>query len=167
LPEANDIVVLATQVQHFKFRLPSASAAGFTFRAQEYKELSYHPMNYYQCSIDELRLEAQRRQLVPSSTRDQLSEALQKDDECRGTDATTLTTEQPSPYVACNFSLSRTAEFGQTAPIGLLVNESAYKLGVADSGIEILMMHRNRVLVGKHFLSDSPAVLRIRPFLYH
>jgi hypothetical protein len=81
-------------------------------------------MNYYHCSIENLHLEFHRRSYDPVGARDQLSEALQKDDHVRGTDATTATTQDMGPYISRGLNTSRTAEFGQTALAMLLVNES-------------------------------------------
>jgi len=49
-------------------------------------------MDYYFCSTDELRHEIARRGFLPVGSQDELSEELKKDDETRGTDATTLKT---------------------------------------------------------------------------
>jgi hypothetical protein len=124
-------------------------------------------MNYYQCSLDELRLEAQRRHLVSCGRHDQLSEALQKDDDRRGTVATTLITDQWSPYLTSDTNQKRTAEFGNTAPISLLVNESTHIRRAASDEFKMLTIHRNCVLVNEHILSHSPALLRIRSLLYN
>jgi hypothetical protein len=83
-------------------------------------------MNYYQCSIEDLHLEARRRGYNPGGTRDQLCEALQKDDYVRGADTTTVMTQNLGPYMPRELNSSRTAEFGRTAPAMLLVNESMW-----------------------------------------
>lgn len=49
-------------------------------------------MDYYFCSAEELRHEIRRRGAFPVGGQDELSEELKKDDETRGTDATTLKT---------------------------------------------------------------------------
>jgi hypothetical protein len=83
-------------------------------------------MNYYQCSIEDLHLEARRRGYNLGGTRDQLCEAMQKDDHARGAEATTVITQDLGPYMPRELNISRTAEFGQTAPAMLLVNESTW-----------------------------------------
>jgi hypothetical protein len=80
-------------------------------------------MSYYRCSTEQLHLEAQRRGYVACGTRDQLGEALKRDDDERGTDATTVTTEKLGMFVPRDLNLSRTAEFGQTTPANFLVGE--------------------------------------------
>jgi len=81
-------------------------------------------MSYYRCSTEQLQLEAQRRGFAASSTRDQLGEALSRDDDDRDSDATTVTTEKLGMFVPRDLNLSRTAEFGQTTPAKALVGES-------------------------------------------
>jgi hypothetical protein len=81
-------------------------------------------MHYYRCSTEQLQLEAQRRGYATSGTRDQLGEALKKDDNDRGTDASTVKTETLGNFAPRELNLSRTAEFGQTTPAMMLVNES-------------------------------------------
>ncbi|KAF2013563.1 hypothetical protein BU24DRAFT_464331 [Aaosphaeria arxii CBS 175.79] len=49
-------------------------------------------MDYYFCPADELRQELQRRGYAPHGGQDELSENLKKDDEARGTEATTIQT---------------------------------------------------------------------------
>jgi hypothetical protein len=88
-------------------------------------------MDYYQCPIGDLRREAERRCIDWWDAGDELSEALQKHDERKGIDATTLTTdhwdgwEQEFDY---NISCTRTAEFGSTPRGSLLMNESTCEL---------------------------------------
>jgi hypothetical protein len=84
-------------------------------------------MDYYNCSIEELHQELQRRNYTPFGSRDQLSEGLRADDDMRGSEATTVTTEHPAAFVPREVNLMRTAEFGQTVPAGQLVNQSARK----------------------------------------
>jgi hypothetical protein len=84
-------------------------------------------MNYYQCPIGELRREAQRRYLDWWDSSDEISEALQKHDERKEIEATTLTTKRPDCWELpfdYDISRTRTAEFGKTAPGSLLINES-------------------------------------------
>jgi hypothetical protein len=81
-------------------------------------------MDYYQCAVDDLHIEIRRRGCIPIGTKDQLSEALQEDDSRRGADATTISTRELETVMPRQIILSRTAEFGQTVPAGLLVNES-------------------------------------------
>jgi hypothetical protein len=81
-------------------------------------------MNYYNCSIEGLRRELQRRGYEPHGSRDQLGESLQEDDERRGVEATTVTQEVLGPFVPRSLHLSRTSEFGKIASASSLVNES-------------------------------------------
>jgi hypothetical protein len=81
-------------------------------------------MHYYRCSTEQLQLEAQRRGYATSGTRDQLGEALKKDDNDRGTDASTVKTQSLGNFAPRELNLSRTAEFGETTPAMMLVNES-------------------------------------------
>jgi hypothetical protein len=79
--------------------------------------------NYYQCSLTEIHQEVQRRKHIREGYHDQLCESLGKDDDARGSDATTVSTH-PSP--ACSLrALTQTAKFGQTIEPNLLVNERA------------------------------------------
>ncbi|KAH3909138.1 hypothetical protein HBH56_168660 [Parastagonospora nodorum] len=80
-------------------------------------------MIYYQCSTEALNLEIRRRGYIFIGCRDQLSEALQTDDNVRGSDATTVTTEVSGPFVPRELNSSRTAEFGKTAMVNSLVGE--------------------------------------------
>lgn len=81
-------------------------------------------MNYYHCSIEELLHELRRRGYKPYGARDELGEALQKDDENRGVEATMVTTKVLGSYVPRAVNMSRTAEFGETVLATSLVNES-------------------------------------------
>lgn len=86
-------------------------------------------MDYYACQIGELRQETRRRGYTPLGTGDELSEGLKRDDEQRGADATTVKTEEPGQFIPQGLNQSRTAEFGQSAPAGLLANESVCAQG--------------------------------------
>jgi hypothetical protein len=59
-------------------------------------------MNYYNCSIEGLHHEIRRRGYEPYGSRIQLGETLQKDDERREVEATTVKLEVLDPYVARN-----------------------------------------------------------------
>jgi hypothetical protein len=79
--------------------------------------------NYYQCSLTEIHQEVQRRKHLREGYHDQLCESLGKDDDARGSDATTVSTHLSS---ACSLeALTQTSEFGQTTEPNLLVNERA------------------------------------------
>jgi hypothetical protein len=81
-------------------------------------------MDYYFCSAEELRLEISRRGYLPVGGQDELSEELKKDDETRGTDATTLKTldsAQFSPHAKLRLACSP----GFVHP-NLLVGESEW-----------------------------------------
>ncbi|KAF2831097.1 hypothetical protein CC86DRAFT_134804 [Ophiobolus disseminans] len=80
-------------------------------------------MNYYRCSTEDLQLEAQRRGYASFGTRDQLGEALNRDDNDRGTGATTIKTERLGLFVPRELNMLHTAEFGETTPAMLLANE--------------------------------------------
>lgn len=82
-------------------------------------------MDYYHCSIQELHQELQRRNYTSIGTRDQLSELLQADDNVRGSEATTITTDSPTVHTPCEVNLMRVAEFGQAVLATQLVNQSA------------------------------------------
>lgn len=82
-------------------------------------------MDYYQCLIEELRRELQRRGYGPYGSHDQLSESLQADDEVRGSEATTVTTGYFTAFVPRDINMVRTVEFGQAFPATQLVNQSA------------------------------------------
>jgi hypothetical protein len=120
-------------------------------------------MHYYRCSTEQLQLEAQRRGYATSGTRDQLGEALKKDDNDRGTDASTVKTESLGNFAPRELNLSRTAEFGQTTPAMMLVNESMWGYIAPYSRAD---RSRNRVLDDEHILSDPAAILRVRPLLH-
>ncbi|KAF1937842.1 hypothetical protein EJ02DRAFT_426277 [Clathrospora elynae] len=80
-------------------------------------------MDYYKCSIEDLHRETRRRGRSLLGTIDQLSESLKRDDDARGSDATTVASLELGPFVPREIHLSRTAEFGETVPAGRLVNE--------------------------------------------
>ena len=82
-------------------------------------------MEYYHCPIDDLDRELRRRGYDYAGSNNPLSEALQRDDEERGADATTVSTYSPSIFAPRQLKLTRSAQFGTTAPANLLVNESA------------------------------------------
>jgi hypothetical protein len=86
-------------------------------------------MEYYKCPIEDLIREARRRGSTKSGTSDQLSEALQRDEEARGSDATTVGTVVQSAFVPRELNLSHTAEFGKTVLASHLVDESVYRQG--------------------------------------
>jgi hypothetical protein len=81
-------------------------------------------MAYYGCSTEELYHELQRRGYAIKGSHDHLSEALDRDDRSRGTEATTIATAEMCLNVSRELDLLRTSEFGPTASVGLLVNES-------------------------------------------
>jgi hypothetical protein len=81
-------------------------------------------MAYYGCSTEELYHELRRRGYAVNGSHDHLSEALDMDDRSRGTEATTVATIGICLSVPREVDLLRTSEFGPTAPVGLLVNES-------------------------------------------
>jgi hypothetical protein len=120
-------------------------------------------MNYYHCSAGDLHREILRRGYDPLGTRDQLSEALLKDDRVRGTDATTVMTQNIGPYMPRELTTSRTAEFGLTAPAMLLVNESTQS---RRSSMQLLTMFRNHLLDDEHILPNPAALLRIWTLLH-
>ena len=82
-------------------------------------------MDYYQCPIEDLRLELQRRDFLTYGNHDQFSESLRSNDEERGCEVTMVTTKYPTAFVPRQINLKRTVEFGQTAPTTHLVNQSA------------------------------------------
>jgi hypothetical protein len=79
--------------------------------------------NYYQCSLTEIHQEVQRRKHLREGHHDQLCESLGKDDDARGSDATTVSTHL-SPTCSLR-ALTQTSEFGQITEPNLLVNERA------------------------------------------
>lgn len=81
-------------------------------------------MDYYRCSIEALRLELERRQFATYGSHDLLSEQLRADDDAKGSEATTVTTESPSVYAPREINLMRTVEFGKTVPATQLMNQS-------------------------------------------
>lgn len=84
-------------------------------------------MEYYKCSFEDLRREANRRKLqLPLIPQDELSEALASDDERRGSEATTVETKIQGGFVPQNVHLGHTAEFGATVLANQLVDESTY-----------------------------------------
>ena len=83
-------------------------------------------MDYYSCRIEELHKEIRRRGYTPFGTNDQLSESLTKDDDARGTDATTVSTETTGNLVPRGPNIARTAEFRDSVPASFLANESTY-----------------------------------------
>lgn len=83
-------------------------------------------MDYYQCSIEALRQELQRRDYATYGSHDQLSEGLRADDEARGSEATTVRTQHFTVFVPREVNLRRTAEFGQTVPANQLINQSVH-----------------------------------------
>jgi hypothetical protein len=82
-------------------------------------------MDYYRCSIEALRRELERRHFATYGSHDLLSERLRADDDAKGSEATTVTTGDPSAYAPREINIMRTAEFGQTVPATQLVNQSA------------------------------------------
>jgi hypothetical protein len=125
-------------------------------------------MIYYRCSLDELHLEAQHRGYTTLGSPDQISEALEKDDNNRGTEATTVATRAMGLYVPRQHNLMRTSEFGQSVPARLLVDESKLCHSSAPRcRARILTMSRNCVLDDEHIFPDPPAIFRIRPLMYH
>ncbi|KAF1975122.1 hypothetical protein BU23DRAFT_552545 [Bimuria novae-zelandiae CBS 107.79] len=79
-------------------------------------------MDYYRCPKTELHQELCRRGLRASGDQDIAAERLSKDDEDRGSEATTVSAitwplASPSPWKI-------NPEFGTTTPVGMLVNES-------------------------------------------
>jgi hypothetical protein len=121
-------------------------------------------MNYCQCSIEELQFELRRRGYNFIGTRDQLGEALKKDDDARGSEATTVTTKVWGPFVPRDLNSSRTAEFGKTAVTSVLVDESMQ--GPRMIG-ELLTVYRSRLLDDEHILLDSSTLLRLRSIVHH
>lgn len=81
-------------------------------------------MDYYQCPIEALRRELERRHLSTYGGHDLLSEQLRADDDAKGSEATTVMTESPSVYAPRKINLMRTAEFGKTVPATQLMNQS-------------------------------------------
>lgn len=81
-------------------------------------------MDYYRCSIEPLRRELERRHFPTYGGHDLLSEQLRADDDARGSEATTVTTESPSAYAPREINIMRTVEFGKTVPTTRLVNQS-------------------------------------------
>jgi hypothetical protein len=86
-------------------------------------------MEYYRCPIEDLIQEARRRGYTRFGNSDQLSEGLQRDEEARGSDATTVGTVAQSAFVPRGLNLSHTAEFGKTVLASHLVDESGYRRG--------------------------------------
>jgi hypothetical protein len=87
-------------------------------------------MNYYRCPQADLTREIQRRGFFACGDQDRLSEDLKKDDDARGSEATTVTTS-PKQFVPTELNLRRTAEFGATEHAHVLIGEreSTCKLG--------------------------------------
>jgi hypothetical protein len=81
-------------------------------------------MNYYQCSTAELHLELRRRGYTVSGMRDQLCELLEKDDDNRGTDATTVATKEMVLHATGEHNLLHSRELGEAVLAERLVNES-------------------------------------------
>lgn len=79
-------------------------------------------MDYYQCPNEKLREEISRRGYTPIGSQDHLSEGLKKDDDSRGTDATTIETLFTSSALAAPNRM-REVEFGKTMHPELLVGE--------------------------------------------
>jgi len=79
-------------------------------------------MEYYRCLSVELTEEIRRRGFRPYGNQDQLSEALKRDDDNRGSEATTVMTV-PIPYVPSEVNLTRSVEFGASAHAHVLVGE--------------------------------------------
>ncbi|KAJ4992078.1 hypothetical protein SVAN01_02399 [Stagonosporopsis vannaccii] len=80
-------------------------------------------MNYYQCSIEALRRELQRRVQATHGSHDQLSERLQSDDEQRGSEATTVTTETVSAITPRVVISLRARGYGQPFAAAQLVGQ--------------------------------------------
>ncbi|KAL6702954.1 hypothetical protein ACN47E_000796 [Coniothyrium glycines] len=80
-------------------------------------------MDYYQCCTADLQQEVGRRGYTLSGSSDQLSESLKKDDEARGSLATTVVTDNESQFVPREVNLARSAEYGTGVPAGVLVGE--------------------------------------------
>jgi hypothetical protein len=116
-------------------------------------------MAYYGCSTEELYHELQRHGYAVNESRDHLSEALDWDDRSRGTEATTVATIGICLSVPRDLDLLRTSEFGPTAPVGLLVNESRSWPSVAPQDwVCVLTKFRNRLLDDEHVLPDLTAL---------
>lgn len=81
-------------------------------------------MDYYQCSIEALRRELERRHFTTHGSHDLLSEQLRADDDAKGSEATTVATEHPSAYVPRAINLMRTVEFGETIAATQLMDQS-------------------------------------------
>jgi hypothetical protein len=79
-------------------------------------------MSYYRCSQADLTSEIQRRGFQPCGDQDRLSEDLKKDDDARGSEATTVSTIRKQ-FVPPKLGLARTAEFGATEHAHVLVGE--------------------------------------------
>jgi hypothetical protein len=86
--------------------------------------LQPHHMNYYQCSSEDLRLETQRRGYTFAGNSDQLSELLEKDDDSRGAEATTVATKAMDLHTTGELDLLYTRELGEVVVAERLVNES-------------------------------------------
>lgn len=82
-------------------------------------------MDYYQCTIEDLRQELQRRKFSTYGSHDQLSEGLRIDNEERGCEATTVTTDRSAAFVLPEVNQKWT-EFGVSFPASQLVNQSAH-----------------------------------------
>jgi hypothetical protein len=83
-------------------------------------------MDYYQCPIQDLVSELQRRRFpMLSTSKDELIERLMEDDDNRGSDATTILTTEQNAFVPPSVKMAHTAEFGNTTVANQLVNESA------------------------------------------
>lgn len=81
-------------------------------------------MDYYRCSIEALHRELERRHFATYGSHDLLSEQLRADDEAKGSEATTVTTANPTAFAPREVNLMRTVEFDQTGPATQLVNQS-------------------------------------------
>jgi hypothetical protein len=86
-------------------------------------------MEYYKCPIEDLIREARRRGYTRFGTSDEISEVLQRDEEARGSDATTVGTLVQSSYGPRELNLAHTAEFGKSVLASQLVNESRHMRG--------------------------------------
>ena len=83
-------------------------------------------MEYYRCPLEDLIREARRRGYTRLGTSDQLSEGLERDEEARGSLATTVDTVAQSLFKPRQLNLLPTAEFGKTVLASHLVNESKH-----------------------------------------
>lgn len=80
---------------------------------------------YYECTLADLHREIMRRFVrMPLLHCEEISEALKKDDEERGSNATTLETQREGSTFPQRTKHLHTAEFGVTVPAKQIVNES-------------------------------------------